>query len=481
MPSSAPLRAAEVAALDDEALDRYLDENRLPDGTRAVPVDDWENIPSHLLQRLRDRALGSGGATVSIDPDELTKRLLQASPATQSSPPGSWPVERSPTPLSLGPIYYETADYHELVAKGGQPLYPIHFIGEISRHPEQHLDLLRPWLECPNSKYPPNWTTIFNRQLDRWQNFRNWQLDNRGLTDPIDDYSYFIEMQAREYERDGEKNLLAELRADPESLRPEWQLTLRRRDRQRRTKREIRGHGSFPEYAEAAKRRLAHHGFTQPFELMADPTEQDRLTTWIEYLEFECWWHDLYVRSSERLQSISDAAWTKLVDSGVLRPSETAEYLRGDEARMARQREWERAEQALKEAKSSAEGPSIPGRGPKASPRKPLPIAPHKRLMAAEALLKSVRARNECILDFLGETWDYDDTKKKAECHRSLVQWVMDQVPLIEASQASDDAPRKRGRQDDEEEDGRLKRQRTEASAPRTNQEEKESDVSASR
>jgi hypothetical protein len=92
--------------------------------------------------------------------------------------------------------------------------------------------------------------------------------------------------------------------------------------------REDHGQGEFPEYVEEFKRRLPQHGFTRTFQLDEDPKQQDKLTAWIEYLNFEYSWYDRYTRSFKRLQPEYDEAWQKLVDSGVLRPGETDVTLR---------------------------------------------------------------------------------------------------------------------------------------------------------
>lgn len=82
----------------------------------------------------------------------------------------------------------------------------------------------------------------------------------------------------------------------------------------------------FPEYITALKDRLTRHRFTQTFQLDEDPARQDKLTTWIEYLGYEYWWYDQFAPSKRR-QQWYDNAWKKLVDSKVLRPFETEEFI----------------------------------------------------------------------------------------------------------------------------------------------------------
>ncbi|KJZ70540.1 hypothetical protein HIM_10084 [Hirsutella minnesotensis 3608] len=483
-PSPIEMRAADIAALDNEQLDQYLEQNRQPDGTRAVVVDDWENIPDDLLQRLRDRARKSsetvGALSVSVDPDQLAARLLQSS-ADQGSPrPRPRIVERSPTPPSRSNEEYEAELYMDLVAEGGRPLYPISLIGQVSKDAEQYREMLRPWLMCQDSDFPPNWTDIFLRQLGRWRDFRKWQLDNRRRPDKGDEYSAYVEMMTRLYHRDGAIYLLDELRADPDVLRPEWKSGLPLRELQRRTVRELHGEYSFLEYAEAMKRRLAQYNFTRPFQLMEDPTQQDTLTTWIEYLGFECWWHDHYVRLAESQQSKFNESWKRLVDSGVLRPRETPESIRKDESSWARVREEEHTEKALKSAKSAAERSLLPTVKFMKDPTAPnLPEHARKKLLAtaletlnaAKKSLRMIRDRNERITDFIRGTWDYVGAKRDAKRQKCVIQWVLDQVPLIEAEANTEAATkssvdqaaspsRKRGRECGDGENGLPKRRK---------------------
>jgi len=51
------------------------------------------------------------------------------------------------------------------------------------------------------------------------------------------------------------------------------------------------------------------------------------LTTWIEYLGYEYVEYDKHANIMKRLQQQYDEAWKKLVDSNVLKPSETQESI----------------------------------------------------------------------------------------------------------------------------------------------------------
>ncbi|KAK0655338.1 hypothetical protein B0T16DRAFT_396726, partial [Cercophora newfieldiana] len=147
---------------------------------------------------------------------------------------------------------------------------------------------------------------LFGRQLQRWEDFRVWQLVNRDIYDPDSAYIAFVEKWKRMRVAEGDKGdteELAALEADPLHLMSLWKDGERERKRDYPhlwwvEKPKLRGEDKgdtkelatrdadhhFRVCAEQVKRRLAQHGFTRTFQLEKDPRRQDKLTTWIEYL-----------------------------------------------------------------------------------------------------------------------------------------------------------------------------------------------------
>lgn len=72
---------------------------------------------------------------------------------------------------------------------------------------------------------------------------------------------------------------------------------------------------------------MRKHEFTQPFQLRQDPSEQDSLTTWVEFLGYEYKVNDDFISSMREYQQDYDNAWKLLIDSDVLFLSETAESI----------------------------------------------------------------------------------------------------------------------------------------------------------
>ncbi|KAJ4390341.1 hypothetical protein N0V85_007318, partial [Neurospora sp. IMI 360204] len=67
-------------------------------------------------------------------------------------------------------------------------------------------------------------------------------------------------------------------------------------------------------HAATCSRLVMDNGFVQPFQLQADPKQQDQWTTFVEYLAFECFWLVSHTRCVRYLQPQHDTEWEKLVN-----------------------------------------------------------------------------------------------------------------------------------------------------------------------
>ncbi|CVL09197.1 uncharacterized protein FMAN_16275 [Fusarium mangiferae] len=65
-----------------------------------------------------------------------------------------------------------------------------------------------------------------------------------------------------------------------------------------------------------------------------------------------------------------------------------------------------------------------------------------EELLAAKRRLEQARRRSHLIVQFVRATFDYDEAKRDAARHRVLVQWVLDQVRLVEGEISSSEANR---------------------------------------
>ena len=301
----------------------------------------------------------------------------------------------------------------------------ISLLDKVSTNPDEYYGMLRAWLGDPNSNDTENWSTVFERQVARWRGFLAWRKEKRGIYDPDTQYSVFVEQYRRLCALHPSTGALAELEADPLSAKKDFESSEKSRRREQRRLLGIEGDGGFSAYAEAVKQRLAKRGFTREFQLNEDLAQQDRLATWIEYLCYEYFWYDVHARDVQQY----DRRWKQLVDSRVLRPGETDESLRTGASAMRRGHE----EQAAAEAVELAESAASVAASSDVSSRESLQKAANAKLDNAKALLKRTKRRGDLILEFLSETEEYAVARKALERQDVLLQWVLEQVPLIEA------------------------------------------------
>lgn len=178
----------------------------------------------------------------------------------------------------------ERANYNELVSDGGRPCYLIALLDDVSENPKKYRVMLRPWQDSPDTSWP-KWK-VFGRQLQRWEDFRVWQLASRDIYDPDSAYIAFVEMWKRRSAAEGDTEELAALEADPLHLMSAWKHFERERKRdyphlwwvekpkptgeEKGDTKELATRDAdhyFRVYVEQVKRRLAQHGFTRTFQL----------------------------------------------------------------------------------------------------------------------------------------------------------------------------------------------------------------------
>ncbi|PFH62652.1 hypothetical protein XA68_12523 [Ophiocordyceps unilateralis] len=470
------LSVAEVAALSDEQLAQFMQKHRRHNGNFSLPVDGWDKLSSHdrsqLAERLKaqQRILSQNPAShcPPLDLDQLDARLRQASDGADIVPQAQGQMQGRTTPPYTEEeqlrdlIDEETEAYNDLVSDGGRPLYPISLIEQVGRKPEEHRNMLWPFWDYPG--YSSTQWLVFRQQLKRWQAFRKWQIDNRGLEDDDGGFPAFIETMKRIYAKDESTGELAKLEADPLWMKDAWLVKQRERRWQQRWQRE-RGCNTFSDYGDAVKRRLARHGFTRSFELQEDPQLQDRLTTWIEYLCFEYWWFDRHTDSIERLKLDHDRRWQALVDKKIPKPQETKDFVRTSQSAMEREREIDQARQAIRMAEANEKRVYFltqedPQRLtiPEARRIQMLGDA-RKQSKAAQEWHELIYQRGNMITDFIRATFGYVEAQKDAAYHATIAQWVLEQVPLVRAeliqpdmTEASPDTKnRKRKRAQDED------------------------------
>jgi t-SNARE complex subunit (syntaxin) len=108
------------------------------------------------------------------------------------------------------------------------------------------------------------------------------------------------------------------MRAEPCQLKTTWESDVLRSIAERSwIREEIEGDINFGEYQQAVKERLLNHNVLCELAMRVDPFQQDRLTTWLEYVNYELWWYDHYISKKVRLQLQHEQDLEKLKHCGL--------------------------------------------------------------------------------------------------------------------------------------------------------------------
>ncbi|RKU43632.1 hypothetical protein DL546_004051 [Coniochaeta pulveracea] len=187
-------------------------------------------------------------------------------------------------------------------------------------------------------------------------------------------------------------------------------------------------------YTKAAKKLLAEYAFVRPFQLHDDPKQQDALTTWIEYLAYACAVHYRHTCLVKKYQPGYDAAWKALVESKVLRPSETKENICTFDVGAKHDRETAMAVRAVKAAEAALEAvQKRQGSSRQQRPRPRVLATAQTRLDAARNDLESLRNRSHHLENFAHAVRTYRIAKTNTTKSNVKLRWILEQVPLVEA------------------------------------------------
>ncbi|KAI0099337.1 hypothetical protein GGR51DRAFT_576310 [Nemania sp. FL0031] len=367
-----------IATLDSYEREQYMPEyGVLGDfswATRHVvwsrPVD-LDQVTARLLELPEDRNTGPR-PYVHGPSDEGSPAKRSANSDATLTPPSNKELERR--------------GYDELVSDGGRPLYPIHLLDDVARNPGAHQEMLQAWLNHPDRDAKHPCWEVFGEQLYSWKCFRKWQT----------------------YNREGGGSLY---KIGGKTAYEIFFYYFRRRS---------------PTYTEAVQNLLAQYNFTRPIQLNDDPKRQDKLATWIEYLAFTCSIHYRYTCLIKHLQPEFDEAWGALLllHSNLLRPSDTKENICNIKSAITRRKEREEAQRATYLAQGAL--------GLKQTP-KTNRLAAQSTLYEAKESMETIARRDEVIMDFNITVQEYKKAKNSAERCNRRVQWIMEQVSIIEA------------------------------------------------
>ncbi|KAM3517065.1 hypothetical protein NHJ13051_009325 [Beauveria bassiana] len=410
-----PASISDVARLDDRQLCDWMANHRQLDGSVELQLDGWDKLPTEARSQLA-RRLTATHATIATPPrqdlgfeldlDYLNRRVCQLSDSRDALLPTV--LERATREQTADTdsqtqageddsAIAETDAYHRLVDDGGRPLYSIDSLGRVLQNPDEYQEMLRPFWSHPRSTHSAN--HVFQKQRDRWRDFRSWQLDNRGLSDPADAFDAHVREYRDMLKKYGFLQELAKLDSDPSYLkrpRGPWAYHEKRRHWQRRHQIEP-GCSGFDDYKTAFGARLSRHGhLLSDLQLKENPRQQDALTTWAEYLCFEYWWHDYDLARLRHLKPEYDRACARLHDRGILQPGQDGDLVETDAYRLRLCGELKSTSAALTAARSEVERACQP-RGTATS-------APHQIWTAAKERLEDAESARRRATEMISAT-----------------------------------------------------------------------------
>ncbi len=221
----------------------------------------------------------------------------------------------------------------------------------------------------------------------------------------------------------------------------DWRKQLQRWKEFRARQPSTRGEDKFTAYIKALKSRLARHGFTQKYQLNKDPDRQDKRTAWIEYLSYEYEVYEQYTKFIKCRQQHYNNAWKVLVDSKLLRPFETQEFLDDISSPLQYKKEEMEAKEAMESAISAAAAAQQATSDPPLSdvsqserePQKMLAAAAQSELAAARKTFALAIRRKKLILEFWGQLKNYRSAKDEVKRYNTILPWMLQQVSLIES------------------------------------------------
>ncbi|KAL8907052.1 MAG: hypothetical protein Q9207_001632 [Kuettlingeria erythrocarpa] len=379
------LYASEIALFDDAQLDQYLEANGRLEGLAV------ESLILLIFVRGQMALAGPTQPAQShpIDLKYLSACLEDVSAGREGSPQPSSCTTTEPydeEEYQRRELENEVECYSTLIKEGGRPSHPVNLGPGVAQDPGEYREILSIWLrETPGDH--EGWK-VFEAQMHEWRAFREYQR----------------------HHREG---------------------------------------GRFPRYVGLVKRSLAKHEFTRPFEPIEDLEHQDKLTTWIEFLDYEYWLYDKDMAFVKRRQPQYDQAWKELVDSHVLRPFETEVFICSIDSAYYHQAESQQAEKAVESARSNVT--SAQKSMTDLRPSSHLEREQQQRVREAESTLEAkveslalMERRSSLISKFLNKLQQHElnnpppprsylTVKEDAENRSLLCKWIRQQIPVIEA------------------------------------------------
>ncbi|KAH6613699.1 hypothetical protein B0J18DRAFT_473458 [Chaetomium sp. MPI-SDFR-AT-0129] len=266
-------------------------------------IEDWAFLSSDTINqkvawlKFREPFVDLAKEARPLDVETLTARLqaIVDNPDAPRRPPRFRPVTSSQitTPRCDKNEYKiagEWAAYHDLVETGGRPLYDISRLYQIARNRPAYREFLRPFQTDPTSDVPCG--CELQSQRDRWCGFRVWQRLARGIWDPEKEFDADFEREERQKaveiyalgsESDHQRREEAHCKLEGKRVRRRFEKAQEERQQEKGKEREsgvqnaVDEEEAFAAWAETDKRERVEMGLTWPGMTLAEKRQAKRV------------------------------------------------------------------------------------------------------------------------------------------------------------------------------------------------------------
>lgn len=302
-----PNSAAELLLCNEDDLVELVNSNRTDEGCFDLSLVPGLCALSAVQKEELSKKVSSAATKAGpINVNELSKRLTETSRGAITQPQVHDGRAGSPTvspPPCEGDRHFEAFCYKELLEIGGQPA----ILPSIEGNEKNDSRAIAPWLGDTRSDYGGNeLPPVLSKQLEDWRSFQRWQCSKRNSDKGF--RAYLVAERSR-YHFGKETGVLRD---------PFFESTMQR------VYKSESYHNDFAAYVQEAKKRLASRDFTQPFQLSEDPDQQNKWTTFVEYLNYVYWMRDQQAASMKRDYQPYCKAWRKLRSFDLSRSSSFA-------------------------------------------------------------------------------------------------------------------------------------------------------------
>lgn len=326
----------------------------------------------------RDRCTNANPTARSqaVDLDEVSARLAKLSKdqaqQTASFEPWELPTpdeSESPTKEQRSWLRIERRSYDELIKDGGRPFYNIELLDDVGSNPQRHRELLSPW-------WPENsdFFLVFSPQWIKWRTFRLWQKSSRQIFE-----------------------------------------------------------SRLSEFIDVCARCLEKNFYFGPLELEQDSHRQSKLTTWLEYLCYECREYEPLERVYKKHEKTYKEALQSIIDLG-LESHDVEKVIWGEsgfEHRCRDRRSFAEHARRMRRREKHLHLKIEASRRPRPGLGDQLKQA-RARLKKDEKALKQLRKQDDLIEKIKHRFSSYYlGIVQPARQKESYIAWVRDQIPLI--------------------------------------------------